>query len=97
MISAGVAENVIPGRCEMTLDRRMIPGETFHTDHSNHPAPPKATILYPVELPSKGGDTQYVNMHLAYDELPAAMKQKIDGLEIVAVERVADAIARFRA
>ena len=28
--------------------RRMIPGETFHTDHSNHPAPPKATILYPV-------------------------------------------------
>src|SRR6516164_5641744 len=58
--------------------RRMIPGETFHTDHSNHPAPPKATILYPVELPSKGGDTQYVNMHLAYDELPAATKKKID-------------------
>jgi len=27
MISAGVAENVIPGRCELTLDRRMIPGE----------------------------------------------------------------------
>jgi acetylornithine deacetylase/succinyl-diaminopimelate desuccinylase family protein len=24
---AGVAENVIPGRCELTLDRRMIPGE----------------------------------------------------------------------
>ena len=27
MMSAGIAENVIPGRCEMTLDRRMIPGE----------------------------------------------------------------------
>jgi len=27
MMSAGVAENVIPGRCEMTFDRRMIPGE----------------------------------------------------------------------
>ena len=65
--------------------RRMIPGETFHTDHSNHPAPPKATILYPVELPSKGGDTQYVNMHLAYDELPAATKKKIDGLKAVHV------------
>jgi taurine dioxygenase len=63
----------------------MIPGETFHTDHSNHPAPPKATILYPVELPSKGGDTQYANMHLAYDELPEAMKQKIDGLRAVHV------------
>lgn len=27
MMSAGIAENVIPGLCEMTLDRRMIPGE----------------------------------------------------------------------
>jgi acetylornithine deacetylase/succinyl-diaminopimelate desuccinylase family protein len=26
-MAAGIAENVIPGRCEITLDRRMIPGE----------------------------------------------------------------------
>ncbi len=26
-MAAGIADNVIPGRCEMTLDRRMIPGE----------------------------------------------------------------------
>lgn len=26
-MAAGIAENVIPGRCEMTLDRRLIPGE----------------------------------------------------------------------
>jgi taurine dioxygenase len=70
---------------EFLGDRRMIPGETFHTDHSNHPAPPKATILYPVELPSRGGDTQYVNMHLAYDELSEAMKRKIDGLKAIHV------------
>jgi taurine dioxygenase len=65
--------------------KRLIPGETFHTDHSNHPAPPKATTLYAVELPSRGGDTQYVNMHLAYDELPDAMKAKIAGLKAVHV------------
>jgi taurine dioxygenase len=65
--------------------RRLIPGETFHTDHSNHPAPPKATILYPVALPTKGGDTQYVNMHLAYDDLPEAMKRRIDPLKAVHV------------
>jgi taurine dioxygenase len=70
---------------EFLGSKRLIPGETFHTDHSNHPAPPKATILYPVELPSKGGDTQYVNMHLAYDELPEAMKKTIDGLKAVHV------------
>jgi acetylornithine deacetylase/succinyl-diaminopimelate desuccinylase family protein len=28
MLSAGVKENVIPGRCEIVLDRRMVPGET---------------------------------------------------------------------
>ncbi len=65
--------------------RRLIPGETFHTDHSNHPAPPKATILYPVALPTTGGDTQYVNMHLAYDDLPEAMRRQIDGLKAVHV------------
>jgi taurine dioxygenase len=65
--------------------KRMIPGETFHTDHSNHPRPPKATTLFAVELPSSGGDTQYVNMHDAYDDLSEQTKQKIDGLKAVHV------------
>jgi taurine dioxygenase len=71
-------EQTVPGK-------RYISGETFHTDHSNHPRPPKATLLYPVALPKEGGDTQYVNMHLAYDDLPAAMKARIDGLKAVHV------------
>jgi taurine dioxygenase len=65
--------------------KRMIPGETFHTDHSNHPRPPKATTLFAVELPSRGGDTQYVNMHDAYDDLPQKTKQNIDGLKAMHV------------
>jgi len=71
-------EQTVPGK-------RYISGETFHTDHSNHPAPPKATMLFPVSLPSHGGDTQYVNMHAAYDDLSAATKQRIDGLKAVHV------------
>jgi taurine dioxygenase len=71
-------EQTVPGK-------RYISGETWHTDHSNHPAPPKATMLYPVSLPSRGGDTQYANMHLAYDELPAATRAQIDGLQAVHV------------
>src|ERR1041384_6526303 len=70
---------------EVVNGRRLIPGETFHTDHSNHPRPPKATTLFAVELPSSGGDTQYVNMHLAYDELPEDTKRRIDGLKAVHV------------
>ena len=65
--------------------KRIIPGETFHTDHSNHPAPPKATTLFAVSLPSSGGDTQYVNMHNAYDDLPDETKQRIEGLRAVHV------------
>jgi len=70
---------------EIENGRRIIPGETFHTDHSNHPRPPKATTLFAVELPSSGGDTQYVNMHDAYDDLPEDTKKKIDGLKAVHV------------
>ena len=61
--------------------RRYIPGEGYHTDHSNAPAPPKATLLLAVRLPSQGGDTQYVNMHLAYERLPAELREKIAGRE----------------
>jgi taurine dioxygenase len=65
--------------------RRYIPGEGYHTDHSNAPCPPKATVLHAVRLPDEGGDTQYVNMHLAYDALPQETKRHIDGLKAVHV------------
>src|SRR5439155_184631 len=70
---------------EFVDGKRIIPGETFHTDHSNHPRPPKATTLFAVELPSSGGDTQYVNMHDAYEDLPEDTKRRIDGLKAVHV------------
>jgi taurine dioxygenase len=70
---------------EVVDGKRIIPGETFHTDHSNHPRPPKATTLFAVELPTSGGDTQYVNMHDAYDDLPEDTKRKLDGLRAVHV------------
>jgi taurine dioxygenase len=70
---------------EIVNGKRIIAGETFHTDHSNHPRPPKATMLFAVELPSRGGDTQYVNMHDAYDDLPEDTKRRIDGLKAVHV------------
>jgi taurine dioxygenase len=65
--------------------KRYIPGEGFHTDHSNAVCPPKATVLHAVSLPDRGGDTQYVNMHLAYDELPQATKRRLDGLKAIHV------------
>jgi taurine dioxygenase len=59
--------------------RIYIPGEGYHTDHSNDAIPPKATALHAVELPTTGGDTQFVNMHEAYEALPEAIRRSIDG------------------
>ena len=64
---------------------RYIPGEGYHTDHSNAPCPPKATVLHAVCLPDHGGDTQYVNMHLAYDGLPEEIRRRIAGLRAIHV------------
>lgn len=64
---------------------RYIPGEGYHTDHSNDAHPPKATVLLAISLPDVGGDTQFVNMHRAYEDLPAETKQRIDGLKAVHV------------
>jgi taurine dioxygenase len=65
--------------------RRYIPGEGYHTDHSNAACPPKATVLHAVRLPDKGGDTQYVNMHLAYDGLSDETRRRIDELKAIHV------------
>ena len=64
---------------------RYIPGAGYHTDHSNAEIPPKATLLLAIELPTSGGDTQYVNMAAAYDALPEATKKQIAGLKAMHV------------
>src|SRR4029077_14087232 len=60
--------------------RRYIPGEGWHTDHSNDTRPPKATVLHAVELPDKGGDTQFANMAADYSALATAMQERIGEL-----------------
>ena len=58
-----------------------IPGEGFHTDHSNDIEPPKATILLAKEIPSFGGDTQFVNMNKLYESLSNDLRNKIVNLK----------------
>jgi taurine dioxygenase len=59
--------------------RKLVRGEQYHTDHSNYREPPKATALYGVDIPRDGGDTQFSNVQVAFDELPAEIKARIDG------------------
>jgi taurine dioxygenase len=64
---------------------RYIPGEGWHTDHSNDSRPPKATVLHAVALPDRGGDTQFANMAAAYAGLPAATRDRIANLMAIHV------------
>ncbi|TMG99175.1 MAG: TauD/TfdA family dioxygenase [Betaproteobacteria bacterium] len=58
-------------------------GTYFHTDYSYLDVPARATMLYSIEVPESGGDTLFANQYAAYDNLPAAMKRKIEPLVAV--------------
>ena len=57
-----------------------VRGENYHTDHSNFAAPPKATTLHAISLPAHGGDTQFVDVRAAFDDLPDDVKRKVTKL-----------------
>ncbi len=56
--------------------------ERFHTDSSFHAMPTKWSLLLGHETPppSAGGDTQFLDARAAYDDLPQAMKDRIEDL-----------------
>ena len=51
----------------------------WHADMTYQELPPKAGILYALEVPENKGNTHFANMALAYSELPNRLKEKIDG------------------
>jgi len=55
-------------------------GSYFHTDYSYLQVPARATTLYSIEVPKQGGDTLFANQQAAYDDLPQAMKKRIEPL-----------------
>ena len=56
-------------------------GDFWHSDSSHRDRPSMATLLYAVRNPEKGGDTEFANMHAAYDALPDDVKRRIAGLK----------------
>jgi len=55
-------------------------GTYFHTDYSYLDIPARATTLYSIEVPARGGNTLFANQYAAYDDLSDAMKRRIDPL-----------------
>lgn len=54
----------------------------WHTDMSYQEDPPKASILYALEVPPAGGNTGFVNMYRAYEALPSNLKARVAGLRV---------------
>lgn len=52
----------------------------WHTDLSYMATPSRGAVLWCEACPDVGGDTMWANMALAYERLPDAIKQRIDGL-----------------
>ena len=42
--------------------------------------PPKASMLYALEVPPAGGDTSFCNMYTAFETLPAELKRRAEAL-----------------
>jgi len=55
----------------------------WHADMTYLQLPPKAGILYALEVPKNQGNTHFANMELAYSELPSRLKNKIDGKTLI--------------
>ena len=54
----------------------------WHTDMSYLPRPPKASMLYALEIPPVGGDTHFASMYAAYESLPPALRARAQGLMV---------------
>jgi len=55
---------------------------TWHTDMSYLEFPPKASMLYALEVPAAGGNTYFCNMYRVYDLLPELLRRRIAGLTL---------------
>lgn len=54
--------------------------DVWHSDWSFLPSPPAGTLLYGVDIPPAGGDTLYADQYAAYEALPPALQERIDGM-----------------
>jgi len=54
-------------------------GFEWHSDQSYKPVPALGTLLYGIECPPVGANTEFASMYAAYDALPEARKESLEG------------------
>ena len=73
----GVNKFTADGELDQAVYRRGAEG--WHTDGAYDQEPFKATQLYALAVPSRGGDTLFASMYAAYDALPTRLRERLDG------------------
>lgn len=58
-------------------------GGLWHSDTVYQKTPPMGTILYGIDIPPYGGDTEFANQYLAYETLSEPLRTFLDGLTAV--------------
>lgn len=62
-------------------------GQSWHTDMSYSKTIAFANVLYGIEIPGRNGEplgcTEFCNMHAAYQDLPAELKSKLEGMTVL--------------
>lgn len=66
-----------------TPEQKNVIGEVWHTDQAYRDEPTFGTILYGREVPAYGGDTAFINMAKAYEDLSQGLKNTLDTLNAV--------------
>jgi taurine dioxygenase len=62
---------------------KRLANESWHSDVTWRPNPPKATLLYAVQLPPRGGDTVWTSATGAYRSLPPLLAAYLETLTAV--------------
>jgi len=68
-------------RADGTLDKEIYRrgAEGFHTDGSYEEVPFKATQLYALAVPSRGGDTFFSSAYALLDAIPKTLRARLEG------------------
>lgn len=71
-------------------------GGVWHSDLTNLETPPLGSILYALDVPSRGGDTMFSNQYLAYEALSDGLKELLCSLNALHSSRtLTDTSSRF--
>jgi len=57
----------------------------FHTDKCYEERPHRASLLYAIEIPSRGGETKFASLYRAYDRLTASLKERLEGRRVLQI------------